>query len=324
MVTIRCYPRLHVCLIDLGNATFRKYGGAGFYIGGPPIEIEAAASRKTKLFGLERLDRQVGTKVERAIERLKLLYPQANAKVILKTAPPQHIGLGTSTSLLLGVLKAIDVVTGTGLPDTTLQTLSGRGGASGIGVNAFFSGGFLVDAGHDAQRSRGFAPSSSRSGFIIPPVICRLSIPQSWRFHLILLPGYRASGSIEKQFFRSNTPIPARDVLKTLSLVYHGIAPAVSHQDMGMLRESLQGLHNYGFKRKEVRRQPRVVQEFLRALNRETHLPGGMSSLGPLIYAVADKEDISAHKALSLLSKRYGAELLGCFPGRNKGFEVLD
>ncbi len=324
MVAIRCYPRLHVCLIDLGNVTFRKYGGAGFCIGGPPLEIEAAPSAKTKVFGLEQVDRQAGNDVENALKRLKVLLPHVNAAVSIRSVPPQHIGLGIKTTLLLGVLKAIDLATGAGLSVTALQTLSGRGGTSGIGVNGFFTGGFLVDAGHDHRRSTGFAPSASRIAFTIPPVNCRLSIPQNWRFYLILLPGHRTTGQREKRFFESSTPISARDVLKTLSFVYHGVAPAVSFHDITLLRESLQGLHSYGFKRREVQRQPRVIRDFLRALRRESSIPGGMSSLGPLVYAVADKEDASAHSVLSSLSKRYGAQMLGCYPGRNEGFEVLD
>jgi beta-ribofuranosylaminobenzene 5'-phosphate synthase len=311
-------------LLDLGNATLRKYGGAGFCIGGPPVEIEVAPSRETKIFGLEQVDSQGSSEVRRALGRLKAFLPHANAKVFVRNVPPQHIGLGTKTALILAVLKAVDLAVGPGLPAGTLQTLSRRGGTSGIGVNGFFMGGFLVDAGHDPGRSKGFAPSSDRTAFSVPPVVCRLSIPSKWRFHLMLPPGYRSSGSRERRFFRENTPIAARDVLNAISLVYHGVAPAVLSQDLSMLKEALRGLHRLGFKREEVEHQSLPVQELLRSVNHEANLAAGMSSLGPLVYAVTDKGDINADETLSLLSTRYGARLLGCFPGRNEGFEVLD
>src|ERR1035441_9185942 len=141
-----------------------------------------------------------------------------------------------------------------------LQVLSGRGGTSGIGVNAFFKGGFLVDGEHISQRDDPFLPSRLRLGFEPPPTINRTRIPENWSFRLLLAPGRRLHGRGELEFFAQNTPIPAAEVFKTIALVYHGLIPAVASGDLHLLRETLQSIHKVGFKRRELTAQSVTVQ----------------------------------------------------------------
>jgi predicted sugar kinase len=91
---IRCYPRIHISLIDLGNATFRQYGGAGFTLSGLPTEIEALPSDKMRFYGLDKLDSLGQDDILAALERLVKIVPSAKAQVTIRQVPPQHIGLG--------------------------------------------------------------------------------------------------------------------------------------------------------------------------------------------------------------------------------------
>jgi len=321
-VCVRAYPRIHVALLDLGGVTHRKYGGAGFAIAGLRTEVEAAVSGHTSVLGIERLDLRCQRDVLAAIERLNKAYPTAEVEVVVRRSAPQHIGLGSKTTLIMATLRAAALAKGIAADAKTLQGLSGRGGTSGIGVNAFFRGGFIIDAGHDPKSTGGFVPSGARRGFAIPPVICRTSIPLRWRFHLILAAPARFAGTREVAFFRANTPIPEREVLRTMALAYHGVAAAVLTADLTLLKAALRGLHSVGFKKRELDNQAAAVRRLLRELDLDTECAVGLSSIGPLIYAIRDAASEAAGRAVCAACEAHGARLLGVYRGRNRGSEV--
>jgi predicted sugar kinase len=51
-------------------------------------------------------------------------------------------------------------------------------------------------------------------------------------------------------------------------------------------------------------------------------LATGLSSLGPLIYAVVDARDIHAMETASRICAKEGGAFLGVFNGRNSGHEI--
>lgn len=320
---IRCYPRIHIGLMDLGNATFRKYGGAGFTLSGLPTEIVATRSRRIVVRDSGKLDVQGKKDLVSALQRLSDIAPLAKAQVTVRQLPPQHIGLGTKTSLLLGALMASSLAAGIRLPRSLLQQISSRGGTSGIGINTFFQGGFLTDAGHDPAESDRFAPSSSRRPIEIPPVLCRASIPQQWLFYLLLPSGRRFSGGLEQEFFKQNTPIQKAEVLQSIGLLYHGVLPAILTNNLKLLKASIERLHETGFKNKELKAQPKVVRDIIYSFK---DIPGcaiGLSSMGPLIYVIANKRNHQVHSQVEQVCKFTNTNMLGVYAGRNRGFEVI-
>jgi beta-ribofuranosylaminobenzene 5'-phosphate synthase len=214
-------------------------------------------------------------------------------------------------------------VTGVRLSQRLLQRLSGRGGASGIGINSFFKGGFLTDGGHNLIPSHNFAPSSAHSLPDIPPVICRISIPHKWLFYLVLPSGCRFSGGQEQKFFEQNTPIPKNEVLEVISLIYHGVVPAFLTNNLKLLKISLFHLHKTGFKKRELQHQSSNVKNVMRLFD---NIPGcavGMSSMGPLLYIVSNKKDEEVNKNIKNLCMDNNIELICTCYGRNRGFEVI-
>jgi beta-ribofuranosylaminobenzene 5'-phosphate synthase len=323
MSIVRSFPRIHIGLLDLGSATYRKYGGAGFAIDGLPVIVEATPSLKTNIIGLDQLDRRGRLDVHAALNRLKKLLPTARADITIRNLPPQHVGFGSKTALLMGIIEAVVLASGLQLDRCLIQYVSGRGGTSGIGINIFFTGGFLIDGGHDPVLSKDFAPSSVRRYDSLPPIVCHAKIPSQWRFHLVLPTGKKYSGDHELEFFQKNTPIPKLEVLKSLALVYHGIAPAVITNNLELLRVSLAQLHEVGFKQRELRGQSKAVRDILKALNKIPSCAAGLSSLGPLLYVIADKKNADVERIVPEICERYDARHLGIFQGRNRGFEVI-
>jgi predicted sugar kinase len=64
------------------------------------------------------------------------------------------------------------------------------------------------------------------------------------------------------------------------------------------------------------------VQQLIADLEDHTPAAVGLSSLGPLVYAVCDRDDKSGHDTIRHTARRYGVEVLGTFSGHNRGFEV--
>ena len=323
MVRVRSFPRIHLGLFDLGHTTRRDHGGSGFYIDGLPVEIEVVRSRKMQIVGMAQLDKDGRNDLRSAIDRMRKFCGLPNVSIRLRNLIPQHVGLGSKTALVLGVLKATDLALGLNLGRDVVQTLSGRGGTSGVGVNAFFSGGFLADCGHPASKTNQFAPSSRRSEFVIPPVACRIGIPRDWRFYMILLPGRRLTSTTEVKFFRQNTPIPDSQVLSSIAAVYHGVIPAVLTGDLKLLKEALRDVRSTGFKARELRSQTDPVKDFIRDADDRTDLAIGMSSLGPLVFAIGTERDKKDRATVEDLTVRYRGVMLGVFRGRNHGYEVV-
>jgi beta-ribofuranosylaminobenzene 5'-phosphate synthase len=315
------YPRLHTCLFDLGNATPRRNGGAGFTLAGLPTVVEAQQSEQMDLSYSATIDRPARKALSNAIQRLSKIRPGVVVRLRVVEVSRQHIGLGSKTALVLGALKAIDLACDLGLAQHDLQVLSRRGGTSGIGINTFFAGGFVIDGGHTSRGYGGFLPSRFRHRFDIPPVIHSNSIPENWRFHLLLPAGNYVHGAQEYDFFKKNTPIPAQETFQTIALAYHGLAPAIATNDLRLLRETLTSLHRIGFKRRELKGQTTSVNIAVRKLRQRNDCAVGLSSMGPLVYAVAEADNRYFTRCVESLCRDGAVEMLGSFAGRNQGYE---
>ena len=63
------------------------------------------------------------------------------------------------------------------------------------------------------------------------------------------------------------------------------------------------------------------VKEIVRALQRRGDCAAGLTSMGPLVYAVSDGDNRYFGKFADLVCHRVGARLLGAFSGRNRGYK---
>ena len=322
ITAVRAYPRIHMSLVDLGHATARSYGGIGFSIDGLPIEVEVTEARKTKINSLVPLDSQALQECREVVERARTAWQFGDVTVTVRAMPPQHVGLGTKTALLLATLKSISVHFEIPSRSSDLQYLSGRGGASGIGIHAFFHGGVIADGGH-RQTGGPLTPSSARRSPEIPPLVARHEFPKEWVVQLLLPSGERICGGREKEFFITNTPIEKQDVFSTLGFVYHTLIPSIVQADFAAFREGAIGLQSVGFKQREVVNQAAGVQTLIADLLAHESVAPGMSSLGPLVYVVTKREDNEAREATHAICSRHSVASLGVFEGRNQGFEVI-
>lgn len=206
--------------------------------------------------------------------------------------------------------------------ETQLVLGSGRGGTSGVGVNTVFAGGFVVDGGHGTNRKLRYGPSSTVRAARVPPVLVRLRFPDAWRVHLFLPKGYRYSGEREARFFEQNAPIGVQEVYEVLAAVYHGVVPAIAEGDLELLRMAVREVHRTGFKRRELDGQRPEVRDLVEELQEGLKLAAGMSSLGPLVYAIAPAGRELDEEACGAVFRE--TEYLGRFCARNAPYEVAE
>ena len=322
MTRVTAYPRVHACLFDLGLATPRQYGGVGMAITGPPTIVTAELARRFDVSGLSSADEGTRRDVDAALERLKSSHELPPVSIVVSSMPPQHLGLGTKTSLVLAVLTAASRAASLDVTDAELQLASGRGGTSGVGVHTFFNGGMVTDGGHRTDPPRTYRPSSSGRPGSIPPLLGRIAMPTDWSVTLLVPEGLRRAGTDEESAFVKMTPVPDDEVRETIALAVMGLAASAACHDLGTFATSLRRLQHVGFKAREISTQTDAVGELLDEL---AELPGcavGMSSMGPLLFAVSDTRDQPVRQRLADVARARRVTVLGPVSFRNQGFDL--
>ena len=321
-VKIKTFPRIHITLVDLAGATRRRFGGAGFSLNAMPATVTARIASKNNLSAKSHI---LTRDYREFSDFLTLLSTTMNVNFNLQitSAMPQHVGLGSKTAILLAMALACNSLIEKPLPSSDLVSMTGRGGASGIGTNVAFLGGFVVDAGHPLDGSSDFVPSSAFRPRTIPPWSVRLTFPSDWLVHLLLPTGRFYFGVEERRFFEENTPIPQSEVFSIMAAIYHGLVPAIAEGNFGEFRTSLKDIHHTGFKQREVKGQSPVVQALLDDLHNDPSLAVGMRSIGPLVYAVQESPHHIRSKPALLGSRASKIEYLGCVSVRNSGYQIV-
>lgn len=322
-VVVKPHSRLHLTLVDLAGVTRRKYGGIGMMLRSPVTVVRARSSNGLTLNFPPSLEHRTQGEALAALTRLADTVGTLPVEISVDRHIPEHVGLGSKTALVLGILAAARGALSLKVSDEKLQRLSGRGGTSGVGIHGFFLGGCTVDCGQErSDADFEFMPSSASQPTSASLLTSRYEIPPEWRIHLLIPAGFRRTVDQELALFRNTTPIPGDEVLHTLALVYHGVVPAIMRADLGVLAESLARIHQVGFKLREVDAQSQVVRDLYYELLRLDLGPVGISSWGPTIYIITRaKAERSAEAISAIASSIPDCEYI-LTRGWNRGFEL--
>lgn len=183
-VQVYAPARLHFGFLDLHGGLGRRFGSFGVSI--DEIGTDMTACRAADVSA-------IGPGCERALQFIRDFIAAAELSggvhLEIRRAIPEHAGLGSGTQMALAVGTALCRLYG--LPRRTgeIAALLRRGQRSGVGIGLFSEGGLIVDAGR--------GPNTST-----PPIVSRLSVPEPWRFLLIMDPGRRGlTGNDERAAF---------------------------------------------------------------------------------------------------------------------------
>ena len=300
----------------MGFASPRAFGGVGFMLNRIAADVELAPAVTTALVGASGLDVACQTDLKTLLDTLSRSEGQ-HVKAVVRAHASQHVGLGTKTALKLAVIAAYDHLLGRSRTREDQQRLSSRGGASGIGVHGFFEGGVLWDAGQPAAAVSSLLPSSCGARAAPPVLMMRQRFPSAWRVALCLPKAELSHGTDERRFFETQAPVPRTEALETMALLHHGVLPAFRLDDLELLAESLSGLCQVGFKRREIDRCGSVVSSLLGELHAKGYA-AGMSSMGPSSmssFPATTRQRRRPSRQSALLMVPHGS---GSMPGRTE------
>ncbi len=275
--------RFHVGFQNLSLAHERLYGGVGIAVDYPRVVLEAESADRIRCD-----DSLVAHYAERSCELLGV----DGARIEAIETLPRHVGVGSGTQTALATFAAIASVYGREPSIREYAPPLNRGGRSGIGVAAFESGGFIVDAGHPTERFTTAPPEPGE--WDVPVVTARHEIPNDWRF-LLVLPDVLAgrSGDGEDESMRSVVENADPSVADSLSnLLARRLLPAIAEGRLEAFGDAVGefGRLNgawYADEQGGVYRPPagRLINE----LSESPAVRGvGQSSWGPAVYGVTD------------------------------------
>jgi len=323
--------RLHLTLLDLNGIYGRIDGGVGITLKNPCLKLEAESAHNGIEVGFSKSSQLISDyvhdytiKIENSAIKIKnKLEIEGGFKFTVETAFPPHSGLGSGTQLSLAVAKLISTMNDQDLTALDLAKIVGRGGTSGIGVESFENGGFIIDGGHKCNEKEGFLPSSA-SCASPPPIIARYDFPEDWRIILVIPEVERGvSGAKEVNAFQTYCPIPLGEVEKLSHLMLMKLMPSVLESDLDTFGEAVNKIQNIGFKRIENKLQNPYIAKIMNELMVAGAAGVGMSSFGPTLYAVTDTNEGDIVRAANDAIKDVGGQIITT-KAQNSGAKLLD
>lgn len=155
-----------------------------------------------------------------------------SVSITIDSTPPQHAGLGSGTQLGMALARGLSAHFDA--PTETAEELAhavGRGKRSAIGVHGAMSGGFIVEAGKLRDDE-------------ISPLVCRLPLPEEWRFVLIAANQPAGlSGEVEQRAFDRLPPVAPAITAELCRELVCELVPAARH---GNFERFSEGLYRYG------------------------------------------------------------------------------
>lgn len=270
--------RIHISLIDLNGELGRIDGSVGFGLDDPGFRIKLELWDQIQI--QPELDSLTREHILSAAQIMNSLFGIAAQIKVLDSIPP-HVGLGSGTQARLAVGSGMAKLAGLDLSIDQLARILRRGGTSGIGIQVFKQGGFILDLGHSIRSKPQFAPSRF-SHAPPPPVGFRHPMP-NWHVILIIPQIQGPSGEIELEIFRKYCPLPSDQVEKLCRIVLMQLIPALIERDYEIFSQAINSIQRIGFKSIEIKLQHPVVRAILDELK---DIALGMSSMGPCLYGL--------------------------------------
>jgi beta-RFAP synthase len=215
-VAVTAPARLHLGFLDLDGGLGRRFGSLGIALDRPVTRVAACRGRHGVVaHGLER--RRARAYAAAIADRLGIAPDLALA---VEQAIPGHAGLGSGTQLALAVGLAVARLHGLLLDAWAVAERLERGLRSSIGIAAFEQGGVVLDGGRGAADR-------------LPPVLCRLPFPESWRILLILDQRREGlSGAAEREAFGGLPPFPPGLAAELCRVLLMQALPALAEQNL--------------------------------------------------------------------------------------------
>jgi beta-ribofuranosylaminobenzene 5'-phosphate synthase len=314
-VTTGC--RLHIGFTNLSEDVGRCYGSIGVALDSPGTTVVLRTHDALRVIGEEQEEQD---QIEEYLRRFCHIFAvEPRVSVEIQERISGHVGLGSGTELALSVGVGMARVLGLQADMCDVASAVGRGRRSGIGVAAFQTGGFIIDAGHKKDPD---------GACMAPTVVFRRNFPSTWRF-VVAIPGAKRglNGPREERVFRALTP-PVRISEEICRLTQLKLMPALVEEDIeefgsaltaidrktGLYFESVQG-GIYG-----ESEAAGTIDVMLRA----GAFGAGQSSWGPAVYGLVDEARLGRveSEVRGFMERRGMGGRVFVAKGRNRGAQI--
>lgn len=315
--------RLHLGFYSLAPVGNHVFGSLGLYIGGLKkdplrIEVEAIKSDGTGRLIFHGYPNDVKRVVEDFFKK-ECKHTVLDVTLRLIHSYRRHVGLGSTTQLVLASLTALSRICGHKASVEMLAFKGGRGSVSGIGIYGFKMGGFIVDSGvwkgvrkHPVLLTRLEFPEEVGAIIAIPKT--KYSVPESKEPEIEDRDLFRVARKYQKNL--SNY---------ALSYILRGLAS----RDWSLFAKGLNKLQDTVGKVFEIVQGGLYATEETEALveilRERGALGAGQSSWGPLAYGFFRRRDLGKYKALiekEAVERGVVAEFFYALPN-NRGALIL-
>ncbi|MEA4957463.1 hypothetical protein SDC9_08573 [bioreactor metagenome] len=323
---IKTPSRIHMALIDLNGSYGRRDGGIGLTIEKPNFILESETCKKGVSIDFDKniedieIKNQCLLKIKDSAEKIISHFNlDSGFHFNVKEAFLTHSGLGSGTQISLATAKLICEYNGISVSGVELGKILGRGGTSGVGIYSFDYGGLIIDGGHDINEKPEFLPSSA-SKASPPNLIGRYEFPNEWEILVAIPQSNTIMGENEVNIFQEYCPVPKKDVEKLSHLIFMNLVPFLLEKNIKSMGNVINEIQKIGFKKVEVSLQQEKIKNTMNKMKEFGAYGVGMSSFGPAVYGILDKENQDVFK----LTKEFIGEEGIVFKtnAQNHGFEL--
>lgn len=291
-IVVTAPARLAFTLINLGKMTGRVNGGAGVSILNPSFSCRVVESDQLTLHSAHPIE------YEQEIlaflgELLKTLKVGA-VEVEILSQIPRHSGFGSKTATLLAVGNAVAQLFKREIAPSAMAHIAKRGGTSGLGINLFYRGGFMVDGGHSAPPITSdpqaiFVPSRFSKRDEVPPIIYHGSFP--WPLVVVLPVGEEIQGERELALFHRLCPMPLQSVYEIAYTTCFEMVTGIAVGNYHLVCQAINALQRCYWKGNQLAEQSSQVRYVVENGRKNGFDAIGLSSNGPALYGLTRDEN---------------------------------
>ena len=273
--------RIHLGFLELDNNSDRLFGSLGLTITNFETKLLLKKSKKINVICDDINQKE---RIKRIITLLnkKIDFPSFEMQVIKSI--PSHSGLGSGTQLALSIATLISTFADIKISIDELAIILDRGKRSGIGIESFKNGGFIVDGGKIKDSTK------------IPPILFNSNWPQNWKLILILDNSLRGiHGLKEKQEFKNIKKISSELSKENCRSLCLKILPSIIEKRFKEFCSGMQEIQNNTariFSKAQgglfTSKKISMIFDFIKHKKKICY---GQSSWGPTSYIILENEN---------------------------------
>ncbi|MCS6788257.1 MAG: hypothetical protein NZ733_03085 [Aigarchaeota archaeon] len=302
IATVTSGSRLHLGFTSLSSGP-KPWSGIGLMTEEPKVTVRVVSRGAGRLL----CSRDHEEVVRSVAEALTVELGSFDVEV---SAPPLHVGLGTTTQLTLALGAALSTVTGIRFDPLSHARLTGRGKRSWVGIAGFIGGGLVVDLGRRED-------DAWAHDFV------NVEFPRDWAVLLVWPVGERGlSGGVEEEAIAAAEDPWGQRAAVDVETVIDAVRGHDFDGFVGIV-ERLQEAMSSAFSRSQGGKYHRASEGLVELLKEHGARGIGQSSWGPTVYGFFKDRRSAESAALRLVRELEGGEFrVLVTEARNRGAEV--